>query len=107
MQLTPLKKNKELSVTSVENKLYAKVTIHLIPFLFICYISNYLDRVNVSIAKLQMQKDLHFSETIFGLGMGVFFIGYILFEVPSNIIMHRVGASKWIARMEYREQPLF
>ncbi|GAC1422587.1 MAG: MFS transporter [Flavisolibacter sp.] len=99
MQVTHLKKNQRNSIASEEDRLYAKVTTHLIPFLFICYISNYLDRVNVSIAKLQMQKDLHFSETIFGLGMGVFFIGYILFEVPSNIIMHRVGASKWIARI--------
>ncbi len=99
MQVAPSKKNIEFSSQDEENRIYAKVTARLIPFLFICYISNYLDRVNVSIAKLQMQQDLHFSETVFGLGMGVFFIGYILFEVPSNIIMHKVGASKWIARI--------
>jgi len=59
----------------------------------------YLDRVNVGFAKLQMLHDLQFSDTVFGLGAGVFFIGYFLFEVPSNVILHRVGARVWIARI--------
>src|SRR5690242_17230393 len=78
---------------------YAKVTWRLLPLLFLCYIVAYLDRVNVGFAKLQMLADLRFSETIYGLGAGIFFIGYFLFEVPSNLILHRVGARRWIARI--------
>jgi D-galactonate transporter len=67
--------------------------------LFLCYVVAYLDRVNVGFAKLQMLTDLKFSETIYGLGAGIFFVGYFLFEVPSNIILHRTGARVWIARI--------
>jgi D-galactonate transporter len=84
---------------ALENSIYAKVAWRLMPFLFICYVAAYLDRVNVGFAKLQMLSDLQFSETVYGLGAGIFFIGYFLFEVPSNIIMHRVGARVWIARI--------
>jgi D-galactonate transporter len=84
---------------TLENSIYAKVTLRLLPFLFICYVAAYLDRVNVGFAKLNMLSDLQFSETVYGLGAGIFFIGYFLFEVPSNIIMHRVGARVWIARI--------
>lgn len=82
-----------------ENALYAKVTWRLIPFLFLCYVFAYLDRVNVGFAKLQMLSDLKFSETMYGLGAGIFFIGYFLMEVPSNLALHRFGARKWIARI--------
>jgi D-galactonate transporter len=82
-----------------EARLYARVTWRLLPFLFICYVAAYLDRVNVGFAKLQMLNDLHFSETVYGLGAGIFFIGYFFFEVPSNIALHRFGARKWIARI--------
>src|SRR2546425_4125999 len=82
-----------------EARLYARVTRRLIPLLFACYVAAYLDRVNVGFAKLQMLSDLKFSETVFGLGAGVFFIGYFLFEVPSNVILHKVGARVWIARI--------
>ncbi len=82
-----------------ESATYAKVTARLLPFLFISYVAAYLDRVNVGFAKLQMLNDLQFSETVYGLGAGVFFIGYFLFEVPSNIIMHKVGARVWIGRI--------
>lgn len=78
---------------------YAKVFWRLVPFLMLCYVIAYLDRVNVGFAKLQMSQDLGFSETVFGLGAGVFFIGYFLFEVPSNLLMHRLGARLWIARI--------
>ncbi len=78
---------------------YRKVTWRLIPFLFLCYVVAYLDRVNVGFAKLQMLNDLKFSETVYGAGAGIFFIGYFLFEVPSNIILHRTGARVWIARI--------
>jgi MFS family permease len=84
---------------SFERATYGKVTLRLIPFLFICYVAAYLDRVNVGFAKLQMLNDLKFSDTVYGLGAGIFFIGYFIFEVPSNIVMHRVGAKLWIARI--------
>ena len=69
-----------------------KVGLRLVPFLMLCYVVAYLDRVNVGFAKLQMSQELGFSETVYGLGAGLFFIGYFLFEVPSNVILHRVGA---------------
>ncbi|MES2113678.1 MAG: MFS transporter [Pseudomonadota bacterium] len=78
---------------------YRKVTWRIVPFLMLCYVVAYLDRVNVGFAKLQMLHDLQFSDTIFGLGAGMFFIGYFLFEVPSNVILHKVGARVWIARI--------
>lgn len=78
---------------------YAKVFWRLIPFLMLCYVIAYLDRVNVGFAKLQMSQDLGFSEAVFGLGAGVFFLGYFLFEVPSNLLLQRVGARLWIARI--------
>jgi D-galactonate transporter len=84
---------------ALENATYRKVMWRLIPFLFLCYVAAYLDRVNVGFAKLKMLHDLQFSETIYGLGAGIFFIGYFLFEVPSNIILHRTGARVWIARI--------
>src|SRR5450830_436102 len=84
---------------SFEEATFSKVTWRLLPLLFLCYVASYLDRVNVGFAKLQMLQDLQFSETMYGLGAGIFFIGYFLFEVPSNIIMHRVGARVWIARI--------
>jgi D-galactonate transporter len=84
---------------TAEAAAYSKVTWRLIPFLFVCYIVSWLDRVNVGFAKLQMQSDLKFSDTVYGLGAGIFFIGYFLFEVPSNMILHRAGARLWIARI--------
>lgn len=81
------------------DRLFRRVTLRLVPFLFICYAAAYLDRVNVGFAKLQMSSDLGFSDTVYGLGAGLFFVGYILFEVPSNTILHRVGAKRWIARI--------
>ncbi|WP_423196287.1 Sugar phosphate permease [Cupriavidus sp. H19C3] len=82
-----------------EDATYRKVSWRLVPFLLLCYVVAYLDRVNVGFAKLQMLNDLQFSETIYGLGAGIFFIGYFLFEVPSNVILHKVGARIWIARI--------
>lgn len=85
--------------TSFESTTYTKVAWRVLPLLFLCYVASYLDRVNVGFAKLQMLNDLKFSDTVYGLGAGIFFIGYFLFEVPSNIILHRVGARVWIARI--------
>ena len=77
----------------------AKVTRRLIPFMFVLYIVAFVDRVNVGFAALQMNKDLGFSDAVYGFGAGIFFIGYFLFEVPSNLILERVGARVWIARI--------
>jgi MFS family permease len=83
-----------------EDAVYSKVAWRIIPWLFICYIAAYLDRVNVSFAKLQMQADVpQISDTVFGLGAGIFFLGYFVFEVPSNLLMEKVGARFWIARI--------
>ena len=81
------------------DRTYSKVFWRIVPLLMLCYVVAYLDRVNVGFAKLQMSQDLGFSETVFGLGAGLFFIGYFLFEVPSNVLLHRVGARVWIARI--------
>ena len=78
---------------------YRKVALRLIPLLFLCYIAAYLDRVNVAFAKLQMAQALQLSESVYGLGAGIFFIGYFIFEIPSNVMLHRVGAGRWIARI--------
>lgn len=86
-------------IESLERVAYAKVTWRLIPLLFLGYVVAFLDLVNVGFAKLQMLSDLGFSETTYGLGAGIFFLGYVLFEVPSNIIQHRVGARRWISRI--------
>ncbi len=86
-------------MTNFETATYRKVGRRLIPLLFLSYVVAYLDRVNVGFAKLGMASDLGFSDTVYGLGAGIFFLGYFLFEVPSNIILHRVGARIWIARI--------
>jgi len=82
-----------------ESLLYRRVTLRLVPILFAAYVAAYLDRVNVGFAKLAMLQDLGFSEMVYGLGAGIFFIGYFIFEVPSNIILHKIGARVWIARV--------
>jgi len=78
---------------------YRKATWRLIPFIFICYLFNYLDRVNVGFAKLEMLDALKLSETVYGLGAGIFFVGYVTFGVPSNLILHKLGARRCIAAM--------
>jgi len=75
---------------------YRKVTWRLVPFLFACYILAYVDRVNVGFAKLQMQTDLRMSDTVYGFGAGLFFIGYFLLEVPANMMLRRLGARRWL-----------
>jgi MFS family permease len=78
---------------------FRRIAWRFLPLLFASYVAAYLDRVNVGFAKLQMLSSLNFSEAAYGLGAGLFFIGYFLFEVPSNLLMHRVGARRWIARI--------
>lgn len=85
--------------TTVRKSAYRKIAFRLMPFLMLCYFCAFLDRVNVGFAKLQMMSDLQFSEAVYGLGAGIFFIGYFLCEVPSNIVLHKVGARRWIARI--------
>ena len=77
----------------------ARVSRRLIPFLLLLYMLNFLDRVNVGFAALEMNRDLGFGPEVYGLGAGVFFIGYCLFEVPSNLVLYRTGARLWIARI--------
>ena len=85
-----------------EDELFAKISRRLLPFLFLLYVVSYLDRVNVSFAGASMRADLAargLNEQVFGAAGGIFFLGYFLFEVPSNLILQRVGARKWIARI--------
>jgi len=84
---------------ALERQTMRKVSLRLLPFLFLLYVFNFLDRTNVALAGLQMNRDLHFSSSAFGLGAGIFFVGYALFEVPSNLLLVRVGARRWIARI--------
>lgn len=88
-----------VSTDEQHHALYRKVTFRLITLFCLCYFAAYLDRVNIGLAKLQMLDALKFSDEIYGLGAGLFFVGYILFEVPSNLILQRVGAKIWIARI--------
>lgn len=84
-----------------ERATFAKVTWRLIPLLFAGYVAAFLDRVNVGFAKLQMSGDLHFSDAVYGFGAGVFFIGYFVLEVPSNLALNKIGARIWMARIMF------
>jgi ACS family tartrate transporter-like MFS transporter len=84
---------------SIERMTMRRVSFRLLPLLFLVYAAAYLDRSNVGIAALQMNDDLGFGPATFGFGAGIFFLGYAAFEVPSNLILVRVGARKWIARI--------
>jgi ACS family tartrate transporter-like MFS transporter len=83
----------------MERRVIAKIAWRLIPFLCVCYMAAFLDRMNVGFAKEQMGADLGLGNAVYGAGAGVFFIGYFLFELPSNLILERVGARVWIARI--------
>ncbi len=85
----------------IEQRTTTQVAWRFIPFLIVCYFVAYLDRVNVGFAKLTMDADLGISETMFGFGAGVFFLAYFLFEVPSNLLLDRFGARRWIARIMF------
>jgi ACS family tartrate transporter-like MFS transporter len=85
----------------LERRTIARVSARLIPFLVTCYFVAYLDRVNVGFAALTMNQDLHLSASAFGLGAGIFFIAYFFLEVPSNLLLERVGARRWIARIMF------
>src|SRR3984957_18716786 len=91
----------ESSSMDLEARTIGRVTKRLMPFLILCYFVAYLDRVNVGFAALRMNKDLGLTETVFGFGAGIFFIAYFFFEVPSNILLERFGARRWIARIMF------
>src|SRR5580692_6892095 len=86
-------------VEQIEKDTMRRVGRRLIPLLMVCYFAAFLDRVNVGFAALTMNKALGFSAEIYGIGSGIFFLGYFLFEIPSNLILAKVGARKWIARI--------
>jgi len=89
----------QLDTDALEDSIYRKVSWRIVPLFICCFLFAYLDRVNISFAKLQMASDLGFSETVYGLGASLFFVGYFLFEVPSNVLLHKIGARIWIARI--------
>jgi ACS family tartrate transporter-like MFS transporter len=100
LRATPARDEQETGMNpSIEERTLGKIGRNVIPFLCLLYFVAFIDRVNVSFAALQMNRDLGFSAYVYGLGAGIFFIGYVLFEVPSNLIMHQVGARRWIARI--------
>ena len=84
---------------TVAHRARRRITLRLIPFLFILYLISFLDRVNVSFAALELTRDLHFTNEMFGLGAGIFFIGYFILEIPGAIIAERWSARKWLARI--------
>jgi ACS family tartrate transporter-like MFS transporter len=83
----------------VERRVLRKITLRIVPFVMLLYFIAFIDRVNIGFAALTMNKDLGFSPTVFGFGAGIFFLGYFLFEVPSNLVLDKVGARIWIARV--------
>ena len=93
MSTNPTNSNSELSSTLI------KVSVRLLPVLFLSYICAYLDRINVGFAAKHLKEELGFSDSVYGLGAGIFFIGYALFEIPSNVLLEKVGARRWIARI--------
>ena len=90
-----------MTASDVEQRVTIRVAWRFIPFLVLCYFVAYLDRVNVGFAKLTMDADIGITDTVFGFGAGVFFLAYFLFEVPSNLLLDRVGARRWIARIMF------
>jgi MFS family permease len=87
------------ATVDLERRVVAKIARRLVPFLCVCYMAAFLDRMNVGFAKEQMSADLGLGSAVYGAGAGILFIGYFLFEVPSNLILERVGARLWIARI--------
>ncbi|WP_166360122.1 MFS transporter [Pseudomonas akapageensis] len=87
------------AAVDMEKALIRKVAWHLMPLIMICYLFAFFDRINISFAKFQLQTDLGFSDTAYGLGASLFVVGYVLFEVPSNLMLYKVGARRWIARI--------
>src|ERR1700749_5146572 len=90
----------EPDVSRIEHdSLIRKVAWRLMPLIMVCYLFAFFDRINISFAKFQLQGALNLSDTAYGLGASLFVIGYVIFEVPSNLLLYRVGARRWIARI--------
>ena len=87
------------SAVPIDTRTIQKLKIRLLPFLFVLYVVAFLDRINIGFAALTMNKELAITSQQFGLIAGIFFIGYVIFEVPSNLLLHRIGARIWIARI--------
>src|SRR5579871_4739250 len=89
-----------VQATAIDGRaLYAKITRRLIPYLFLLYIVAYMDRVNVGFAAMDMKRALGFSDTVYGTGAGIFFLGYALFDLPSSLMIRVTGTRVWIARI--------
>src|SRR3979490_896813 len=86
-------------LSDVGQRARRRIAYRLLPFVFLIYIVNYIDRVNVSFANLRMSADLGFSDRVYGLGVGMFYLTYVLFEIPGAVIVERWSARKWIARI--------
>src|ERR1700740_1983435 len=97
---TTLAAAREPATTRIDHdSLIRKVAWRLMPLIMVCYLFAFFDRINISFAKFQLQGALHLSDTAYGLGASLFVIGYVLFEVPSNLLLYKVGARRWIARI--------
>ena len=83
----------------VKEAIYTRISWRILPLLMLCYLFAYLDRINIGFAKLQMQTDIGLSEAAFGFGAGIFFLGYMLFEIPSNLLLPKLGARKTLSRI--------
>jgi len=82
-----------------EDVVYSRIAWRVLPLLMSAWLFAYIDRVNIGFAKLQMAQELSYSDTVYGFAAGIFFLGYVLFEVPSNLLLHRMGARVWTARI--------
>lgn len=82
-----------------ESRIVSKIAWRIMPLIMVCYLFAFFDRINISFAKFSLQTDLGLSDTAYGLGAGLFVVGYVLFEVPSNLMLYKVGARRWIARI--------
>src|SRR5260370_1789271 len=83
------------------DRLFSKISWRILPFLMLCYVIAFLDRINIGYAQLQMKQTLTFSDATYGFGAGIFFIGYFLFEVPSNLLLERIGVRKTLLRVMF------
>src|SRR5262245_23764120 len=86
-------------IDTIEVRAIRRIALRIVPFLMVCYFVSFVDRVNLGFAALDMVSDLRLSPTVFGFGGGIFFVSYFLFEVPSNLLLERFGARRWIARI--------
>src|SRR5215470_7341400 len=88
-----------VDVSDVGRRARRRISMRLLPFVFLMYVICYVDRANVSFANLRMSADLGFSDRVYGFGVGMFFVGYVLFEIPGALILERWSARKWLARI--------